>query len=149
MPDNISRDAIIAAARNWIDTPWRHQGRDGDRGIDCVGLIVCVAADIGIPIDDLRNYRRVATSRQMEAEFDRRMIRRKIAAHAPGAVLLFKYRPFPRHVAIGTMRDGQPWIVHSRQDAGRGRVIEEPYSETWKSRLAVAYDYPGAEPWPA
>ena len=35
----MSRDAIIAAARGWIGTPYRHQASCNQVGADCLGLI--------------------------------------------------------------------------------------------------------------
>ena len=47
----LTADSFIAAARTYIGVPWQHQGRSR-HGIDCVGLLVCVAHDLGIPVDD-------------------------------------------------------------------------------------------------
>jgi cell wall-associated NlpC family hydrolase len=43
-----TRAEIIAEARTWLKTPWRHQGRLKGIGCDCVGHIVCVPRALGI-----------------------------------------------------------------------------------------------------
>lgn len=42
---------IITAARTWLGTPYHHQGRVKGVGVDCIGIIVGVAADLGFNID--------------------------------------------------------------------------------------------------
>jgi len=48
----VTRAEIIAEARTWLKTPWRHQGRLKGIACDCVGHIVCVPARVGhLPAD--------------------------------------------------------------------------------------------------
>lgn len=41
-------EAIVAAAREWVGTPYRHQQRVKDWGVDCAGLILGVGIELGI-----------------------------------------------------------------------------------------------------
>lgn len=43
---------VIAAARGWLDTPFHHQGRLKGVGVDCIGLVVGVARELGVGIYD-------------------------------------------------------------------------------------------------
>ena len=47
----LTADSFIAAARTYVGVPWQHQGRSR-HGVDCVGLLVCVARDLCVPVDD-------------------------------------------------------------------------------------------------
>lgn len=42
------RQTIIAEARSWIGTPFRHQGRRKGQGVDCLGLLAGVAAALAL-----------------------------------------------------------------------------------------------------
>lgn len=60
------RGAFIQAARSYLGTPWRHQGRSR-RGIDCGGLVALAMRDIGHPGQDIAGYGRVAYHGSLEA----------------------------------------------------------------------------------
>ena len=51
---------VVAAARAHIGTPWQHQGRLRGVALDCAGLVIMVARDLGIvePDFDIRGYGR-------------------------------------------------------------------------------------------
>jgi len=42
------RDEIVRLSRAYIDTPFHHAARLPGVGLDCVGLLVCVARAVGI-----------------------------------------------------------------------------------------------------
>jgi cell wall-associated NlpC family hydrolase len=47
------RSEVVLKAREYIDTPFHHQGRLKHVGVDCAGLLVCVARELGLePLDD-------------------------------------------------------------------------------------------------
>jgi cell wall-associated NlpC family hydrolase len=52
------RNDIVEAARKYLGVRWVHQGRDRNAGIDCLGLIVVVAEDLGYPLEDYTTYSR-------------------------------------------------------------------------------------------
>jgi cell wall-associated NlpC family hydrolase len=56
----IERSAIVTAARSWLGTPYRHQHRERGVGVDCAGLVIGVARQLGIvPADfDVNGYSR-------------------------------------------------------------------------------------------
>ncbi len=41
---------IVDVAKTYIGTPFHHLGRIKDVGIDCVGIIICVAKELNIPL---------------------------------------------------------------------------------------------------
>ena len=52
------RSRIVATAREYLLTPFHHQGRKKGVGIDCVGLIACVGHELGILDYDCTDYSR-------------------------------------------------------------------------------------------
>jgi cell wall-associated NlpC family hydrolase len=55
---------IVAAARGFLGVRYRHQGRSRD-GVDCIGLPVCVRAELGLPPMDAGAYGRVSLGSEM------------------------------------------------------------------------------------
>jgi cell wall-associated NlpC family hydrolase len=53
----MSAQILVATARDWIGTRWRHRGRSR-RGIDCVGLVYLAARASGIALEDASHYGR-------------------------------------------------------------------------------------------
>ena len=51
----------VRMARDYLGTPYHHQARLKGHGIDCVGLVVCVARELGVlPFDvDVTGYSRI------------------------------------------------------------------------------------------
>ena len=52
-PLEASPDAVrlVDAARFYLGAPWRHLGRSGMLGVDCIGLVLAAAADAGLPAE--------------------------------------------------------------------------------------------------
>ena len=44
----ITRNQIIYEAKKWLNTPFHHQASSKNLGCDCIGLIIGVAAELGI-----------------------------------------------------------------------------------------------------
>ncbi|WBQ10873.1 hypothetical protein L2D01_03620 [Hyphomonadaceae bacterium ML37] len=58
MPDEIvTSEGIIAEARGWLGVPWGHQGSTRC-GVDCVGLVVCLADVLDQSAHDSISYPR-------------------------------------------------------------------------------------------
>jgi len=45
------RAAVVAEAKSWLGTPWRHRGRLSGVGVDCAQFVLKVYANAGL-IDD-------------------------------------------------------------------------------------------------
>ncbi|MBX6323088.1 MAG: C40 family peptidase [Rhodospirillaceae bacterium] len=133
MPD---KGAIIAAARSWKGVPWRHQGRSR-QGVDCVGLVVAVARDLGLHPVDWTAYRRHAADREIVARFRAQLHEVPLAEAQPGDVLLFREQAYPCHAAILSVWHGVPHIIHAH--ASRRQVVEEPYAGDWPARATHAF----------
>jgi len=45
-------EKALEMARTWVGVPFLHNGRTRSQGVDCLGLIVCLLRDCGIPVPD-------------------------------------------------------------------------------------------------
>jgi cell wall-associated NlpC family hydrolase len=136
-------DEVVAAARGLLGVPFRHQGRSPE-GIDCVGLVTCIAKALGISSYDAVGYRRfprAIDSTPIEAVCGREMMQIDPAEMRAGDVALFAYE-HTRHLAVvADYHAGGLSIVHAYEPAGK--VVENRLDEEWRRRLRAAYRLPG------
>jgi cell wall-associated NlpC family hydrolase len=131
-------DAVIAAARACIGTPFRHQGRLPGVGLDCAGLGIVAAKSVGIDIKDFVGYPSHAFDGMLKKMFDEQknlsIIDRKNAS--PGDVLLMRISKAPQHVAILSY-DG--YIIHAYKNVGK--VVEQRIDDFWNSKIVAVYRF--------
>jgi NlpC/P60 family putative phage cell wall peptidase len=140
----ITRSLIVAEARAWIGTPYRHQASLKGVGCDCLGLVRGVwRAVMGTEPERAPPYApdwAEAAGRETLAEAaGRHMTRVPLNEFAPGDVLLFRWRAeMPaKHAAIVTASDK---MVHAHDGAAVAEVAIAPW---WRRRLAYAFRFPG------
>lgn len=122
---------IIAKAREYVGTPFHHQGRQKGVGIDCIGLLVCVANDLGIKVIDRDGYGTMPYKGLLEQGLKENCER--ITIPVPGCIVLIKFpNAHPSHVGIYTGEN----IIHCWSQPGK--CVEHIYSDKWK-RLTVGY----------
>jgi cell wall-associated NlpC family hydrolase len=132
----------VAAARGWLDCPWRHQGRSRD-GIDCVGLVIAVGRAIGEGADWLEQpYQTFPPEHQVRAVLDAHLTRLG-GEPEPGDVALLRWRRTPNHLAIVT--DGaEPFaLLHAYRMIGR--VCEHRADSYWRERIVATYAFRSVE----
>ncbi len=144
----ISRQAILAEARDWIGTPYAHQASAKGAGCDCLGLVRGVwRAMYGEEPEAAPAYTPDWAERHgAETLFEaaRRHMREVVIAEAaPGDVLLFRMdRASPaKHAAV---LDEDACLIHAYW--GRA-VVRSRFAPWWRARLAGAFAFPGAAPW--
>lgn len=131
-----TREQIVSAARSYLGVRYHHQGRNR-AGLDCVGLLVCVARDLGFRTDgDRTGYSRQPYS-AIRAALDESATPIPVDSYQPGDFLLMRFDSLPQHVAIVTDKG----IIHSYLTARR--VVEQSLSDDWKARIVAAYAFPG------
>ena len=139
----ITRAQVVAEARTWIDTPWIHQHRAKGVGVDCIGLIICVARDLGIsaPDTDYTGYGRRPDGALLSL-CDQHMVRISRDAMQPGDVLVLAVENDPQHMGIiGDYRHGGLSLIHAASKAGR--VIETRLMFAANQKFRGAYALPG------
>lgn len=139
----VSADMIVAEARSWVGTPFRHQQRAKGHGVDCIGLVVGVARALGLPLQDRTDYARMPDGVTLGAELARQFDAVAEADMRPGDVLLFAMSKLPRHVAIYVGEvDGHPRMVHATSLVDK--CVEVTLDKTWRHALRGVYRYRGA-----
>lgn len=144
------RMAIVAAARRWIGTPYRHQASVRGAGADCLGVVRGVWREVIGPEPEsppayAPDWHDPHGDDLLGAALGRWMASVPPDQAAPGDVLLFRMDALspPRHadllVSPGTM-------VHAYWARA---VVESRCSPWWRARCAAAFAFPGAEPWPS
>lgn len=145
----MDRPAIVAAARDWIGTPYRHQGSLKGVGCDCLGLVRGVWRELyGVEPEAPPPYRadwaETGAVETLLGAAQRHLTPIPLDALAPGDVLLFRMSPEAcvKHCAIvsqGRPGDPQPRIVHAYW--GRA-VVESWLGPWWRRRLTAAFSFP-------
>ena len=120
---------IVAEARQWIDTPWRHAGREKGVGVDCVGLLIGVARDLGLHNYDNRNYSRIVSPALLRSELLQFL--QPVSDRQPGDVLIVPIRGSYQHVIIWT---GEGAVIDANERIGR--VTEHRPFPEWRGTIA-------------
>lgn len=108
------------AARSYIGVPFYHAGRDRN-GIDCIGLIACVAKDLGYKFKDDRDYSPNALlPERMLAGISQFCILGDDLVYETGDVLMINPKGLIWHCAIVT---GDNLMVHC-QFTGKAKTVE-------------------------
>lgn len=144
MTARLPRAAVVAEARSWIGTPYRHRASLKGHGADCLGLVRGVwRAVIGPEPEPLPPYAAdwaEAGRRETLAETARRHL---VAIPAmelkAGDVLLFRFRAHlpAKHAAI---LSGDGTMIHAYDGAC---VCEGDLGPWWRRHVAFAFAFPG------
>lgn len=126
----------IDVARSLIGVPWKHQGRNRNVAIDCVGLLI-----IAFDTEDTTAYARDPANGALEARL-KYHFGEPVGSSADdaqaGDVVLMRYGKVPRHVGIiANGIDGRLSLIHT--DSNVGRVVEHALDEKWKRRVCGVY----------
>ena len=139
---------IVAAARQWLGTPYAHQASLKGIGCDCLGLVRGVWRDLygGEPqaVPAYSPDWAEAGLRETLAEAGARYLAQlDCAQFDAGDVLLFRWRPHlpAKHAAIATSKTR---MIHAQSGAA---VAEVAITDWWRRRLAYAFKFPGLEEW--
>lgn len=125
-------NAIVDTARSYLGVPFVHQGRS-KRGVDCVGLLVCVAQDLGIPVSDDLQYGLNPDPVHLRAKLAENLDPIAMTDVLPGDVYLMRFDKDATHVAIVTDRG----IIHALSTV-RG-VVEHRLDAAWRARIRAAW----------
>lgn len=137
-----TRAAIVAEARSWLGTPFMHQGRLKGVAVDCAGLVIGVARELGLPIVDVGGYGRIPQRAQLEAELAAQMDPVALRELGAGDVILLRIEREPQHLAI--VSELEPLsAVHAFNQKGLARCVEHALDPRWQRRILGAWRYRG------
>lgn len=134
---------IVAAARGWIGTPYRHQASLKGVGCDCLGLLRGVWREVlgtepAAPPPYRPDWAEAGGREALLAAASRHLLPVAPDAVSPGDVLVFRWRGHlpAKHCAIlteaGTM-------IHAHDGAA---VAEVAFTPWWARHLAGVFRFP-------
>ncbi|NIY72674.1 peptidase [Marivivens donghaensis] len=132
---------IVAEARRWIGTPYRHQASCLGAGCDCLGLIIGVwQACVGPLPQDIPPYAAGWTGADDLMPALARHLIPKTQADT-GDILLFRMKDGQpaRHAAIQSATGEDAAFIHSCSGHG---VVESRLTPPWARRIAARFAFP-------
>ena len=119
---------VVIEARTWLGTPWHHHQKCKHYGCDCVGLLMGVADNTGVPRGEVANYYRTPVEDSLYQELKSRYSEIREEEIEPGDIVLFEINRLPRHVAIISYNG---YMIHASQVNG---VVEVTLDHRWRDR---------------
>ncbi len=146
----LPRMAVVAAAREYLEKPWEWGGRNRFNAIDCIGLLVLVAEDLGLPSKwGMKGYAFADYSADqffvdghelsMRGLMDKPLIQIPVAEAGIGDIECYWIRDRNIVCHCGLLTDRG--LIHTHQ--GSKKVIETAKDSFWKRRATCAFRYPG------
>ena len=138
------RDKMIAQARSWIGTPYRHQASCKGVGCDCLGFLRGVwrevmGAEPELPPPYSADWAEANRNETLADAARRHLLEIPLDAIEAGDVLLFRWRAHlpAKHCAILV---SEQRMIHAHDGAA---VAEIYFASWWRRRLAYAFRFPG------
>ena len=138
---------VVAEARRWIGTPYRHQGSMLGAGTDCLGLLRGVwrgllGAEPVVPPAYSPDWSEAGGREEMLAAA--RLWLRVVPSGSQvqeGQVLVFRMRAgaVAKHLGIAASRCGYSTFIHAYSGHA---VVETPLSAPWARRIAGRFTFP-------
>jgi NlpC/P60 family putative phage cell wall peptidase len=144
-----ARPDVVAAARGWIGTPYRHQAACKGAGTDCLGLVRGVWREVlGREPETPPPYSMDWSEPQGEERLWRAAARHLVTVADgplhPGDVLLFQMRSgaVAKHLGIVSQTREVMRFVHAYSGHG---VVESALSAPWRARIVARFRFPDAK----
>ena len=140
----MSRDINTEAlwiARQWLGTPYRHQGATRGAGCDCLGLIRGIWRSLyGSEPEPVPPYTRDWAERGTEERLWRAALRHMRPVHhaAPGQVILFRMHGGAVAKHFGLQSNASRFI-HAYSGHG---VVESALTPAWQRRIVARFAFP-------
>lgn len=143
----MSRARIVAEARYWIGTPYRHQASTIGAGADCLGLLRGVwRAVYGQEPERPPAYTPDWSEPQREEALwsaaRRHLVPKPVTECDIADVLLFRMREgsIAKHLGILAAAGSASTFVHAYQGHG---VVESALTDAWRRRVVACFAFPG------
>lgn len=137
---------IVAEARSWIGTPYRHQAATKGAGTDCLGLLRGIWRSIHGTEPEVvppytEDWAEPGHEEVLRAAADRWLVRKTLDVAAPADVLLFRMRDgsIAKHLGLAAVTGPEATFVHAYSGHG---VVESPLSAPWARRIVGRYAFP-------
>ncbi len=140
------QDRIVAAARDWIGTPYRHQAACKGAGTDCLGLLrgvwrTVLGAEPETPPPYSQDWSEPARIEALWQAAERHLRPKGLRDEAAGDVLLFRMRDgaVAKHLGIQGRIGAEASFIHAYSGHA---VVESPLSAPWRRRIVARFTFP-------
>ncbi|WP_031335924.1 NlpC/P60 family protein [Rhodopseudomonas sp. B29] len=140
----ITREVLVAEARSWIGTPYRHQASVKGVGCDCLGLVRgvwrgCIGAEPERAPAYAPDWAEAGGEETLAAAALRHLVPVACDQFGAGNVLLFRWSDgcIAKHAAIAASTST---MIHAHDGAAVCEIAITPW---WRRRLAYAFSFPG------
>lgn len=139
----VDRSQIVAEARDWLGTPYRHQRTVKGVGCDCLGLVRGVYRNVIGPEPEATPTYTPGWGERGRSETLLEAARRNLVPveeYGIGDVVVFRMVPgaMAKHCGIVV---SDTHMIHAYE--GAGRVEESALVAYWRRRVVQAFSYPG------
>jgi len=142
----VDAQRVVAEARRWIGTPYRHQGSRKGVGCDCLGLVRGVwralyGEEPEAPGPYSADWAEAGGEDSLLDAARRHMADMGDGEPVAGRLLVFRWRPRvpAKHVGIAVTADE---FIHAYQGHG---VLVSPLVPQWRRRIAGIFAFPRRE----
>lgn len=138
-----AQNIVVAEARRWLGTPYRHQASLRGVGCDCLGLLrgvwrAAIGREPEAPPAYTPDWSEPGCDERLLAAARRHLAPAETGAPAPGDVLVFRMRRSAPAKHLGIVSAGGRMIhAHSRHG-----VVETALDRAWLRRLAARFRFP-------
>ncbi|MBZ8118520.1 peptidase [Roseovarius sp. LXJ103] len=137
---------VVAAARGWIGTPYRHQASLRGAGTDCLGLLRGVLREVlgaepERPPAYSMDWSEPARIEALWQAAERHLRPKRMDDEAPGDVLLFRMRDgaVAKHLGIVGHVGSEASFIHAYSSHA---VVESPLGAPWRRRIVARFTFP-------
>lgn len=138
---------LMAQARSYIGTRFAHQGRSKVTGVDCLGLLLCVAQDAGLKLrqQEVALYDRTDYGAFPDAQMLRQQLETALEPTqemSVGDIVLLRIDGRPQHLALISDYpvEGAFGMIHAY--APMRKVVEHRMDEVWVQRIEQVFRIP-------
>lgn len=139
-------ERIVALARGWIGTPYRHQAACRGAGCDCLGLIRGLwrelrGAEPERPPAYSMDWSEPARQELLWQAAARHLVPKPLAEEAPGDVILMRMRAgaVAKHLGVMARVGANATFIHAYSGHG---VVETALSLPWRRRIVARFAFP-------
>jgi NlpC/P60 family putative phage cell wall peptidase len=139
----MTAERVVAEARRWIGTPYRHQASLKGVGCDCLGLVAGVWRALygnlpEAPPPYAPDWAEAGVGEPLADAAHRHLVPVSGGEITAGQVLIFRWRDgvAAKHLAIAT---GSDRMIHAHDGAC---VAEVPIARQWRRRIAYRFTFP-------
>jgi NlpC/P60 family putative phage cell wall peptidase len=142
----VTSEAVVAAARRWIGTPYHHQASTLGAGADCLGLLRGVWREVfgsepEAPPPYTPDWSEPQRDEALWSAARRHLREKRISQAVSGDVLLFRMREGSVAKHLGIVADAGPAVTFVHAFHGHG-VVESALTEPWRRRIVACFSFP-------